>query len=259
MLLATWNVNGIRARSGRFSEWLAERKPDVVCLQELKGLESDFPHLELKAAGYEAVLVGQAGWNGVAVVARERPETLVTELLGASEAGSRFVVAKVGAMEVASVYVPNGKTLDHPDYAVKVDFLARLAEYVESRAKNGVPFVLGGDFNVCWTPMDSYGGVNLEGHIFHTKPERDLLNRLTRAGLTDLFRAKFPEDPGFTWWDYRQGAFHKKMGMRLDMLLSTPEIAARVTNVFVDREFRKKSKAGSVPSDHAPLVVELAD
>jgi exodeoxyribonuclease III len=257
VLLATWNVNGIRARAARLQEWLAERRPDIACLQELKITEGDFPHLELRAAGYETALVGQQGWNGVAVLARERPEVVTRELAGASDAGARFLVVKVGPIEVASVYVPNGKTLEHSDYGVKIGFLERLAAHVESRADKGAPFLLGGDFNVCVTALDSYGGVKFEGHIFHTAAERSLVGRLTAAGLVDLFRSKHPEDPGFSWWDYRAGSFHKKEGMRLDMLWATPDLATRVREVYVDREFRKKSKAGAVPSDHAPVCAVL--
>ena len=256
MLLATWNVNGIRARSPRLLEWLAARKPDVVCLQELKATDDDFPYLELRAAGYHAVIAGQTSWNGVAILAKEPPELVVSELVGAADAGARFIVARASGLEVASVYIPNGKTLEHPDYKVKLAFLSRLAAHVEER-KGRAPFVLGGDFNVCRTPRDSYGGESFEGHIFCTQEERAQVGRLVDAGLVDLFRAKEPEDPGFTWWDYRFGAFHKKMGMRLDMLLATPDVAARVTSVTVDRDYRKKSAAGAIPSDHAPLLAEL--
>ena len=145
MLLATWNVNGIRARSQRLAEWLAERQPDVVCLQELKIVETEFPHLELRASGYHAVLSGQQSWNGVAVIAKERPELVMRELPGAEEAGARFVVAKVHGMEVASVYIPNGKTKAHPDFKMKLAWLESLALHVEARAKSGsdVPLLVG--------------------------------------------------------------------------------------------------------------------
>ena len=122
MLLATWNVNGIRARSQRLQEWLSERKPDVACLQELKIVEEEFPHLELRAAGYHAVLAGQQSWNGVAVIARERPELVTRELAGATDAGARFVVAKVGGLEIASVYVETGQPVQYGErlFAIKV-------------------------------------------------------------------------------------------------------------------------------------------
>jgi exodeoxyribonuclease III len=258
VLLATWNVNGIRARSQRLAEWLAERQPDIVCLQELKITAEEFPHLELRAAGYHAILEGQSSWNGVAVLAKERPELVLRELPGAAENGARFVVAKVGDLEVASVYVPNGKTVAHADYAMKLSWLERLVRHVEARADREAPLVLGGDFNVCCTDLDSYGGARFEGHIFHTTEERALLGRLREAGLVDLFRAKYPDVPGFSWWDYRAGSFHKNEGMRIDLLFATPVVASRVRDVYVDRDFRKKGKtSGAVPSDHAPVVAVL--
>lgn len=257
MLLATWNVNGIRARSQRLTEWLNERKPDVACLQELKVVEDEFPHLELRASGYHAVLAGQPSWNGVAVIARERPELVLRELPGAAECGARFVLAKVGDLEIASVYVPNGKTVEHTDYAMKLGFLHRLCEHVENRADRRAPLVLGGDFNVCWTDLDSYGGARFEGRIFHTERERALMDRLRAAGLVDLYRARYPETVGYSWWDYRAGSFHKNEGMRIDLLLGTAPVAERLKDVYVDRDYRKKSKAGAVPSDHAPVVALL--
>jgi exodeoxyribonuclease III len=259
VLLSTWNVNGIRARAQRLAEWLAERQPDVVCLQELKIVENEFPHLDLLTLGYHAVLSGQQSWNGVAVIAKEKPELVARELPGAAAAGARFVVAKVHGLEVASVYIPNGKMLAHADYKVKLGFLESLAEHVEARAATGtdVPLLVGGDFNVCPTDLDSYGGARFEGHIFHTPAERTLVARLAGAGLVDLYRHKYPHNIGFSWWDYRAGSFHKNEGMRLDMLWASPSLAARVKDVYVDRDYRKKGKSGSIPSDHAPVVAVL--
>lgn len=258
MLLATWNVNGVRARAQRLAEFLAERQPDVVCLQELKILEEEFPHLELRASGYHAVLTGQQSWNGVAVIAKERPELVLRELPGAGAFGARFVSAKVHGLEIASVYVPNGKTVSHADYKMKLGWLESLARHVEARAERDAPLVLGGDFNVCWTDLDSYGGARFKGRIFHTDEERSLVERLRAAGLVDLYRSRYPETPGFSWWDYRAGCFHKNEGMRIDLLLATPVVAKRVKDVYVDRDYRKKGKtSGSIPSDHAPVIAVL--
>lgn len=259
MLLATWNVNGIRARSQRLAEWLAQRQPDIVCLQELKIVETEFPHLELLSSGYHAVLSGQQSWNGVAVLAKDRPELVMRELPGAAAAGARFVVAKAHGLEVASVYIPNGKMLAHADYKLKLAWLESLAEHVEERQRSGseVPLLVGGDFNVCQTDLDSYGGARFEGHIFHTDAERELVGRLGKAGLVDLYRLKYPDTVGFSWWDYRAGSFHKNEGMRLDMLFASPSLATRVKDVYVDRDYRKKGKSGSIPSDHAPVIAIL--
>lgn len=257
MLVATWNINGIRARSQRLAEWLTERSPDIVCLQELKIVETDFPHLELLSSGYHAVVAGQPSWNGVAVIAKERPELITRELPGAETAGARFVAAKVCGMEIASVYIPNGKTLAHDDYKLKLSWLECLARYVEQRTSREVPLIIGGDFNVCPTDLDSYGGARFKGHIFHTEEERALVARLESAGLVDLFRHKHSDAVSYSWWDYRAGSFHKNAGMRLDMLFASPSVAARVKEVYVDRDFRKKGKSGSIPSDHAPVIADL--
>ena len=260
MLLATWNVNGIRARSLRLAEWLAERKPDVACLQELKIPEADFPHGELEAAGYKAVISGQQSWNGVAVISRDKPELVMRELPGAEAAGARFVVAKACGIEVASVYIPNGKTAAHPDFTVKLAWLGSLADHVERRADKDAPFLVGGDFNVCPTDIDSYGGARFHGRCHHSDEERALVARLADAGLVDLYRSKYPDTVSYSWWDYRAGCFHKNEGMRLDLLWATPSLAKRVKDVYVDREFRKKGKpSGSIPSDHAPVVALLDD
>lgn len=259
MLLATWNVNGIRARSQRLAEWLAERQPDVVCLQELKIAEADFPFLELLGSGYHAVVAGQPSWNGVAVIAKERPEVLTRELPGTAAAGARFVMAKVHGIDVASVYIPNGKTLSHADFKLKLAWLESLATLIEERAKSGneTPLLVGGDFNVCPTDLDSYGGARFKDRIFHTDSERALIERLRGAGLIDLYRSTYPDTVSFSWWDYRAGSFHKNEGMRLDMLFATPSLATRVKDVYVDRDYRKKGKSGSIPSDHAPVIAVL--
>lgn len=257
MIVATWNVNGIRARSLRLAEWLAERQPDVACLQELKITEDEFPHLELRASGYQAVIAGQPGWNGVAVLAKERPELVLRQLPGAAQHGARFVLAKVAGLEVASVYIPNGKSVAHPDYAVKLAWLDALASHLEARVDRGAPLLVGGDFNVCWTDKDSYGGVRFKGHIFHTDEERALLDRIRGAGLVDLYRAKYPDTVGYSWWDYRAGSFHKNEGMRIDLLFASGPVAARLEEVYVDRDYRKKGKTGAVPSDHAPVIAVL--
>ena len=257
-VLATWNVNGVRARLVRLLEWLDERKPDVVCLQELKVKEEDFPASELRAAGYEAAIVGQQSWNGVGILARERPEVLCRELPGVGAAGARFITARACGVEVSSVYVPNGKTAEHPDFLPKLAWLDALARHLESRADRAAPLFVSGDFNVCPADLDSYLGERGRGAIFHTDEERSRIARLPASGLVDLYRAKYPEEPGFSWWDYRAGAFHKRLGMRIDLLFATPVIAARVTDVRVDREFRKKSKlSGATPSDHAPVYAVL--
>ena len=152
-----------------------------------------------------------------------------------------------------SVYVPNGKTTAHPDFKMKLGWLSRLAEHVESRADRDAPLVVAGDINVCSTDMDSFGGEKFRGSIFHTDEERALVDRLRAAGLRDLFRTKYPDVPGFSFWDYRAGCFHKNQGMRIDLVLASAALADSVRDAYVDREARK----GKGPSDHAPVVVDI--
>lgn len=262
MLLATWNINGYRARAQRISEWLTERKPDVVCMQEMKLKTEELEIEPFTALGYHVAFIGQASWNGVAVLSKTPIEVVARELPGAAaDSGARFLVVRTAGMEVTSVYVPNGKAVKHPEFPGKLAWLEKLAAYVEARPR-GTPFVLGGDLNVCPTDLDSWMGERGRGTIFHTDEERAFYKRLTAPepgpGLVDLYRAKYPTEPGFSFWDYRAGAFHRKLGMRIDMLLATPDVASRVKDVVVDREFRKKSKvSGALPSDHAPLMATL--
>jgi exodeoxyribonuclease-3 len=261
MLLATWNVNGYRARAQRISEWLSERKPDIACFQEMKVKTDELDREAFTAAGYHVAMVGQASWNGVAVLSRHPIETVMTELPNAAKtAGARFITVRTKGLEVTSVYIPNGKLATHPEFKDKLAWLEKLALHVEARVDKEAPFVLGGDFNVCPTDLDSWRGAKGKGTIFHTDEERALIERLTAARLVDLYRTKHPTEPGYSWWDYRAGAFHRKLGMRLDLLLASDVVARRVTEVVVDRDYRKKSKlTGALPSDHAPVMATLSD
>lgn len=260
VIVATWNINGIRARLPRMQEWLAERKPDIVCLQELKITDADFPHAALEEAGYFAATFGQPSWNGVAVLARQRPEVRLSGLPGAEGQGARFLVARVGAMDVASMYVPNGRTTADPEFRQKLAWLDSLAAWLTSRSEADRPFIIAGDINVCPADIDSFAGSAARGTIFHTDEERALIARVQAAGLVDLFRVKHPDLPGFSWWDYRAGCFHKNEGLRIDLLYGSDHVGRRVRDVFVDRDYRKKSKtSGAVPSDHAPVVAILED
>lgn len=258
MLIATWNVNGARARAERLREFLEEKQPDVLCLQELKTKDGELEQEPLEALGYHVAFVGQAGWNGVGVLSRKPIEPILRALPGAEDAGARFISVRTYGMEIVSVYVPNGKTETHPDYAIKLAWLDKLASHLEAREDKAAPLVVGGDFNVCTTALDSYLGERAHGTIFHTDEERSLVRRIIGAGLVDLYRASHPDEPGYSWWDYRAGAFHKKLGMRLDLLLATDAVARRAREVGVERDFRKKSKkSGAVPSDHAPVMALL--
>jgi exodeoxyribonuclease-3 len=254
MRIATWNVNGIRARLDFVLHWLRARQPDVVGLQELKVTDEQFPHVELAAAGYRSVIHCQKSWNGVAVLARMPAELVRCGLPGQDELGARLVTARVGGLSFTTVYVPNGKHLGHEDFPRKLAWLDALIAHVAT--DDGAPAILCGDFNLCPTELDTWNEAALRGHIFHTPEERERFQRLLASGWTDLFRSLNPEARAFSWWDYRAGAFHRGQGLRLDFLLATPPVAARVRSVEIDRDYRKK-KDGFVASDHAPVLADL--
>jgi exodeoxyribonuclease III len=217
--------------------------------------DDQFPHDALRALGYQAVIYGQKAWNGVAVLSREPAEIVQAGLPGQDEMGARFLTVNVAGLAFTTVYCPNGKSTDHPDFPRKLAWLDVLAEHFASRL--GRDTVVCGDFNVCPAPIDSWAEDLLAGRIFHTEAERACFQRLLGCGLVDLFRAKYPDTQAYTWWDYRGGAFHKRQGLRIDLLLGTPGVASRVRSVEIDREYRKK-QGGLIASDHAPVIADLA-
>lgn len=255
MRLATWNINGLRARLGYLQLWLEARRPDVVGLQELKLTDEQFPRAELEALGYRAVVLGQKAWNGVAILHRVPAEVRQRGLPGQDGLGARLVTAVVGGIELTTVYCPNGKSVHHPDFSRKLAWFDDLAAHLEATAGD-LPRIVCGDFNICPTALDSYDEPRLAGSIFHTAEERERYARLTAAGLVDLWRALHPEDREFSWWDYRGGAFHRGHGLRIDLVLGADALRDRVTGAFIDREWRKK-QGDLTPSDHAPVVVEI--
>jgi len=256
--IATWNINGLRARLPFVLHWLRERKPDLVALQELKLVEEQFPHEIFSDEGYEAFVLGQKSWNGVAVLSRRGGEILERGLPGQEALGARCLSVLVENLVVTSLYCPNGKSIDHPDFSQKLQWFDALYDHLYHRWDASESLVLAGDFNLCPTPLDSWNEAALQGQIFHTTQERKRFQQLLDWGLQDLFRLRFPETAAFSWWDYRGGAFHKKQGLRIDFLLGTGAVSAQLREVEIDREYRKK-KDGHTASDHAPVIAELAE
>jgi exodeoxyribonuclease-3 len=257
--LATWNVNSAKARQFRLIDWLDRAKPDIAFLQETKLSDTDFDHLfadDLFRRDYRYAHVGQGRWNGVAILSRVGLED-VSLGLGptAGELGSeaRAVGATCGGIRAWSVYVPNGRTVDDPMYEKKLTWLGGLADEVAAFGSKG-SFVVAGDFNIAPADVDVWDPEVFIGATHVTKPERDALARLKDLGLVDLVRERWPADvPVFSYWDYRAGAFHQDLGMRIDLLLATPDLAKRLVAAFTDRAARK----GKDPSDHAPVIVDL--
>lgn len=256
MRIATWNVNGLRARLDFVRHWLEAREPDVVGLQELKLDDGDFPHDAFAEIGYRAAVHGQKSWNGVAVLARQPVHPVERGLPGQETLGARYIAVELDGLVFASVYCPNGKDVDHPDYDRKLAWLDALAAHWRARYSPQTAAVLGGDFNVVPSDLDSHHADGDVSSIFHTPAERDRFQALQALGLDDLFRTVHPEAQQFSWWDYRGGAFHKNLGLRIDFLLGTESVRRRVRDVVIDRDYRKK-KGELKASDHAPVYADL--
>jgi exodeoxyribonuclease-3 len=256
MRVATWNVNGLRARFDFVGHWLRERTPDVVGLQELKLSDEQFPHEAFGRLGYRAATHGQKAWNGVAVLTREPSEVLQRGLPGQEALGARLLTVRVADLVFTSVYCPNGKDVDHEDFPRKLAWLDALAEHLEAHHAPDRPAILCGDFNVCPSALDSWNEEAFRDGIFHTEAERARFRRLLDWGFVDVFRERMPDARAFSWWDYRGGAFHKQQGLRIDFLLATRPAWQRVESVEIDRDYRKK-KEGLTASDHAPVLADL--
>lgn len=256
MRIATWNINGLRARLDFVLHWLEARKPDVVGLQELKLTDEQFPTDVFEAAGYSAITHGQKAWNGVAVLSRKPAELVQQGLTSQEDFGARLLTVRSEDLSFSTVYCPNGKNLDHEDFPRKLAWFDALADHIAATVDSSAPAILCGDFNICPTALDSWNAEKNAGHIFHTDAERQRFQRLLDCGFVDLFREKHPDTQAFSWWDYRGGAFHRGLGLRIDFLLATKSALARVRSVEIDREYRKK-KDGMTASDHAPVIVDL--
>jgi exodeoxyribonuclease-3 len=257
--VATWNVNSVKQRMPRLLAWLDQRQPDVVCLQETKLADDAFLALlgdELAGRGYQAALHGEARWNGVAILSRAGLDDVTPGLAGAPGfpgPEARAVAATCGGIRVMSVYVPNGRQPDSDHYRYKLAWLAALRDVVSPSLAAGGDVLVCGDMNIAPADADVFDPAAFAGQTHVTAPERAALASLEAAGLHDVVRDHWPDERIFSYWDYRAGMFHQDLGMRIDLMLASDPVAARVRAAWVDREARK----GTGPSDHAPVMVDL--
>jgi exodeoxyribonuclease-3 len=253
--IVTWNVNSLRARLPRVLELLGLHQPDVVCLQETKCAPDGFPAPELSDAGYAAVHHSGGRWAGVALLARDGLE-LSDPAYGLpgepSATEARWCEATIAGTRVASVYVPNGRSPEDPEFVRKLEFLDALDAHVA--ALHGSPVVVAGDINIAPADADVYDPAAFAGSTHVTVEERSRLERILARGLVDAYRRLHPDGTQYTWWDYRAGNFHRGLGLRIDLALVSEDLASRLLSCGIDRDFRK----GAKPSDHAPLLLELA-
>jgi exodeoxyribonuclease-3 len=273
MRIATWNVNSLKARMDAVEAWLGKVQPDVLLMQETKLSDADAPVMPFRMLGYDLVHHGEGRWNGVAIATRVGAEDVITNFgdgpvrdssSGATVAVSeedfnpldeaRMLSAVCGGIRVVSVYAPNGRVVGSPFYEGKLRWFERLAGWLSETRSPTEPLILAGDYNVTpsdadvWDPVAAHGGTHV------SEPERAALARLRDWGLVDTYRKVNAEPGRFSWWDYRAGMFHRNEGMRIDLLYATPPVADRVVWAEIDREARK---GPPIPSDHAPVVVDL--
>ena len=253
--IATWNVNSVRARLPRVIEWLAEAEPDILLVQEIKATEETFPRMEIEDLGYNVAINGQKTFNGVAILAKQPIEDVMTELPGdTSDEQARYIEAFVGDLRVASIYLPNGNPAPGEKFDYKLAWMERLYDHVRDLLTNeDEAIVLGGDYNVIPADEDCYDPPAWEDDALARPESRRAFRALVHLGLTDAYRALNLEPHVYSFWDYQGGAWQKDFGIRIDHLLLSPLAADRLSSSGIDKKPRGRQKA----SDHTPVWCEI--
>jgi exodeoxyribonuclease III len=254
MLIGTWNVNSIRMRLDRLLRWLERRKPDIVCLQEIKVTNEDFPVGPLNEIGYQCLVHGQKTYNGVAILTRSPACNVVHSFPEDPDTQSRLLACRIGDIHIVNIYAPNGSEVGSEKYTYKLDWYARLRSFLDSLATPQDPVLVCGDFNVAPEDLDVWDPKVWRDQILFSEPEKAAFRKLMEWGLKDALRLHHAEEGIYTWWDYRGGAFHRGWGVRIDHFLLSPPLAQRCSAIEVDRNERK----GEKPSDHAPVLASFA-
>jgi len=239
----------------RVEEWLLDVQPDVVCMQETKMAEDAFPTETFAAMGYESVHHGQGQWNGVAILSRVGLENPVRNFADGQEPDpeARLVTATCAGIRVSSVYVPNGRELDHDHYKYKLAWMKRLIDHLDADTSPTDGVVVTGDYNIAPEDQDVYNPADFVGATHVSEAERKVLRDLEAWGMSDVFRHHHQDDKLYSWWDYCAGGFNQNKGMRIDLILATQSVLEKTCWTIVDRQARK----GEKPSDHAPVLVDI--
>ncbi len=253
MKLATWNVNSLKVRLPQVLEWAGKHRPDVLCLQETKLEDANFPAADINAAGYQVLYNGQKTYNGVAILSREPASDAVTAIPGFDDPQKRALAATVNGVRVVCLYVPNGESVESDKYRYKLAWLTAAKRWLKDELARNPRLAVLGDFNVAPEERDVHDPAAWEGKVLFSRPERDAFNALLAAGLRDGFRLFDQPERSFTWWDYRMNAFRRKMGLRIDHILLSEALARQCTSCTIDAEPRRAER----PSDHAPVIAEL--
>ena len=258
MRIATWNVNSVRQRIENLSAWLAERAPDIVCLQETKTVDEAFPRQEIEALGYNVAVHGQKTFNGVAILSKFKFDEVTPRLPGdPADDHARFIEATVstksGSLRVASIYLPNGNPTGTDKYTYKIKWMERLSKYAHERLQLEEPLVMAGDYNVIPTAADVHNPAAWTTDALFLPQTREKFRSLINLGLTDAVRAVSDDAGLYTFWDYQAGAWQKNWGIRIDHLLLSPQAADRLTTAGIDKHVRSWER----PSDHVPVYIDL--
>lgn len=255
MKLATWNVNSLNVRLPHVEQWCTLAKPDVLAIQETKLEDAKFPRAAIEALGYHVTFSGQKTYNGVALLARQSIHDVVTDIPDLDDPQRRILVATVGDIRVANLYVVNGQEVGSEKFAYKMDWLAKVTRFLESELRNDSRLLVMGDFNIAPDDRDVHDPVAWHEQILCSSAERQSLKRILDLGLHDSFRAFNGEAGQFSWWDYRQAGFRRNLGLRIDLILASEAIMQNARAASIDREPRTWER----PSDHTPAVLELVD
>jgi len=254
MKLATWNVNSLKVRLPHLLSWLLANTPDVVCLQETKTEDTTFPAADIQAAGYQLIYSGQKTYNGVAILSRATASEVAVGISGFTDEQKRVLAATVDGVRVVCVYVPNGESVESDKYRYKLNWLAALKDWLAEQLKQHPRLVLLGDYNIAPEARDVHDPSVWEGKVLFSEPERSAFRGLLSLGLKDSFRLHEQPEKAFTWWDYRMNAFKRNLGLRIDHILVSDELAPRCVASAIHKDVRALER----PSDHAPVVTELA-
>jgi exodeoxyribonuclease-3 len=253
--IATFNINNVNRRLPNLLAWLKTAKPDVVCLQELKAAENDFPRTAIEAAGYTPAWVGEKTWNGVAILARKAEPIVIRRALPGDpkDKQARYLEAAVKGVVIACVYAPNGNPQPGPKFDYKLTWLARLKRHAATLRKSGAPIVIAGDFNVAPTQLDIYPTKSWDKDALVQPASRKAYAAFVDDGWTDAFRLRHPDQRAYTFWDYKRNRWPRDAGLRLDHILLSDDLATKVKKTGIDKQVRGEEGA----SDHAPMWVVI--
>ncbi|MHB9117615.1 MAG: exodeoxyribonuclease III [Burkholderiales bacterium] len=253
MKLVTWNVNSLKVRLPHVLDWLAAHQPDVVCLQETKTEDANFPLADIQAAGYQALFAGHKTYNGVAILSKVRGSDPAVGIPAFADEQKRVLAATYDGVRVVCVYIPNGQSVDSDKYQYKLSWLAALQDWLKEELARYPKLALLGDYNIAPDDRDVHDPKAWEGQVLCSEPEREAFRGLLNLGLQDSFRLFEQAEKSYSWWDYRMNAFRRNMGLRIDHILLSGALAQACASCVIDKEPRKLER----PSDHTPVVAEV--